>query len=400
MKNRIDITNYKLAAPLPDTFLLNNGTRVATSADWQQRRTELYQTAVEFQYGTQPPVPEFLEVEPLCQLPVGKPSTFRIHTGRRNHPITLNMTVFRGVKGKAPAVIDGDLCFPYPYDAEFIKTFTEQGIHFVVFNRTELAPDIAGYNLRQLDESTPEHTICSKVYEKLTAGDCGGQLKKAYPEYSFSAIAAWAWGYSRCVDALEILGIADLYAFTGHSRGGKTALLAGALDERAAIVNPNGSGTCGAACYRVSMSAINEDGVEKPSEPLENIIRVFPAWMSLSMREYVGREAELPFDCHDLKALVAPRVLLDTEAASDLWANPVGTWQTNMAAREVYKFLGCEENLLWHYRSGYHYHALEDIRLLVNVVRHVRYNEPLAEDFNNLVFDPPALAFDWRSPEK
>ena len=34
--------------------------------------------------------------------------------------------------------------------------------------------------------------------------------------------------------------------FTGHSRGGKTAALAGVLDERAAIVNPNE--TCAGSC--------------------------------------------------------------------------------------------------------------------------------------------------------
>ena len=71
-----------------------------------------------------------------------------------------------------------------------------------------------------------------------------------------------------------------------------------------------------------------------------------------------------------------------------------------MAAREVYKFHHCEKNLLWHYRSGYHFHKLEDIERLVNVVRHVRFGDPLEEGYNNLVFDAPPLAFDWRCPEK
>lgn len=74
------------------------------------------------------------------------------------------------------------------------------------------------------------------------------------------------------------------------------------------------------------MRAVNEDGEEKPSEPLENIFRHFPAWMGPELQQYAGKEADLPFDCHDLKALVAPRVLLDTEAAGDIWANPAGTF--------------------------------------------------------------------------
>jgi len=399
MRNWIDITDYQLSSKLPDTFLMNSGKRVASMEDWQIRRAELYETAVELQYGTMPPAPEFLEVVPMCLGAPGRPSTYGIRTGTREHPVTLNMTVFKAAASKCPAVISGDLCFPYPFDQEYIRQFTDNGIHFVLFNRTELAPDIAAYNLRQLDQDSNEPAICAPVYETIATGCCGGQLKRAYPDKTFGAIGAWAWGYSRCVDALELLGIADLYAFTGHSRGGKTALLAGVLDQRAAIVNPNGSGTGGAGCYRVRMKAIHEDGEEKAQEPLDNIVRTFPAWMGPAMKDYVGREAELPFDSHDLKALVAPRVLLDTEAASDIWANPVGTWQTNLAAREVYRFHGCPENLLWHYRSGYHCHQPEDVALLVNVMRHIHYGEPLQKGYNNLVFAAQPPAFDWKTPK-
>ena len=399
MRIHIDTTRYQLAGKLPDPFHMDDGRTVATEEDWKQRRTELYKTSVELQYGTMPPNPDFLEVETLSLAQAGRPSTYRICTGTKAHPVILHMTVFKSAKKKCPAVITGDLCFPYCFDKEVIETFLKSGIHFVAFNRTELAPDIAGYNLRQLDPDSNEPALSSPIYEKIATGNCGGQLKDAYPEYTFGAIGAWAWGYSRVVDALEVLGIADYYAFTGHSRGGKTALLAGALDERAAIVNPNGAGTCGAGCYRVSMAAINEDGVEQVSEPTEHIIKTFPAWMGPKLAAYAGREAELPFDSHMLKALVAPRVLLDTEAASDLWANPIGTWQTNLAAREVYKFLGFPTRLIWRYRSGYHCQTLDDFQLLMQIIRAYYHGEALPQGINNLVFDPQSPAFDWRSPK-
>ena len=37
---------------------------------------------------------------------------------------------------------------------------------------------------------------------------------------------------------------------------------------------------------------------------------------------------------HALKALIAPRPLLDTEATGDLWANPEGAWITHLAASD------------------------------------------------------------------
>ena len=94
-------------------------------------------------------------------------------------------------------------------------------------------------------------------------------------------------------------------------------MLAGVLDERAAIVCPNetNAGSCG--CYRIHMSAINEKGKEKKSETLADLWRVFSFWLGEGMGEYTERENELPFDCHFLKAMVAPRTLFISEAVHE-----------------------------------------------------------------------------------
>lgn len=361
------ITEYEVLGRLPDPFRTEDGRRVCSVTDWERHRQTLRRLCMETQFGTLPPAPEMLSVEPMS---LNTPHTYRIHCGRG---ISFQMTVFlpKNVPNP-PAVIDGDLCFRYPYDRAFYRAFTDCGIAAVFFNRTELAPDLA-------------------------AAGRHGQLYDAYPEYGFGAIGAWAWGYSRCVDALERLGIVDLrrIAFTGHSRGGKTALLAGALDERAAIVNPNDSGCCGSGCHRVRMAAFDEAGQERRSERLSDLCAKFPHWLSPGMAEYIDREAELPFDGHFLKALVAPRILLDGSAVSDIWANPVGTWQTDLAAREVYRFLDAEENLLWYYRPGIHEHHISDVRRLVQVI-----NGQTPEDLFCLPFDAPEPIFDWHCPEK
>lgn len=396
----IEITKYELLGELPDPFMFDNGERVKTKADWEKRRKEIYKTAIELQYGTMPPKPDFLEVEPLY-LGSGDPASYKITTGTRENPVSFNMYVFKAKLGKkTPAVISGDLCFHYAFDKEYIKTFTDNGISLVLFNRTELAPDVANYNITALIPDGGEMEISKKVFEPIKNGNPGGQLKKAYPSYTFGAIGAWAWGYSRCVDALEILGFTemDTIAFTGHSRGGKTAALAGALDERAAIVNPNATCQGAYGSYRINIEAKKENGDIKPSEPLSNIVNVFPAWMGAGMKDYVGREAELPFDSHFLKAIVAPRVLFVSEAASDIMANPVGSWQTTEAAGEVFKFLGLEENLVWNFRKGEHCQSIEDISQLVNVIKHVREGEPLNDKFFKLPFKKPAPAYSWRAP--
>lgn len=402
-ENLLTITKYELLGKLPDPFVFDDGRRVETDADWEKRRVEIYKSAVELQYGTMPPKPEFLDVEPLYIGAPGKPSGYRITTGTRKDPITFKMVMIRARSKKAPAVISGDLCFQYAYDKEYIDTFIKNDISLVLFDRTELAPDIAEYNLKNLHaEESGEYKKGREILNSLESGSCGGQVKKAYPEYTFGATGAWAWGYSRCVDALEILGNVDteLIAFTGHSRGGKTAALAGAVDTRAKIVNPNATCAGGNSSYRINIEAKDENGDIKTSEPLSNIFKVFPSWMGQGLKEYIGRENELPFDSHYLKALVAPRVLFVSEAAGDIWANPVGSYQTTEAAAEVYKFLGCEENLYWYFRRGGHYQKIEDIEQLVNIINHLRSGEEINGKFFKLPFKYIEKAYDWNCPEK
>ena len=368
----LHVTKYEALGKLPDLFTLEDGSPVRDPADWERRRGELYKTAVELQYGTLPPAPEFLEVEPLY---IGaKNHSYRIHTGTRAHPVSFLMQLVLPASGYCfPAIVSGDMCFPYHADKAYLSAATDEGVAWVFFDRTELAHDIQGEGRRK------------------------GQLYDTYPDYTFGALGAWAWGYSRCVDALEILCAGQekplidlsLIAFTGHSRGGKTAALAGAVDSRAAVVNPNATcaGACG--CYRIHIEGYCEGIPPFRSETLRDLWNNFSFWMGPEMGDYADREAELPFDAHFLKALVAPRVLFISEAAGDLWSNPVGSWMTTMAAGKVYDFLGVPENLYWYYREGTHAQTVGDVSMLVNIIKRQRDPSlPMAEGFFKAPFPP------------
>src|SRR5712675_494652 len=70
--------------------------------------------------------------------------------------------------------------------------------------------------------------------------------------HDWGTIAAWAWGIQRVIDYL--VTDADIDAariiVVGHSRLGKTALLAAAFDERAAMAIPLQAGCGGTAPSR------------------------------------------------------------------------------------------------------------------------------------------------------
>ena len=91
--------------------------------------------------------------------------------------------------------------------------------------------------------------------EKIWEGGCA----KAYPGYTWRALAMWAWLQSRVIDWLETQEDIDVAktVVTGHSRMGKAALCCGIYDERAAVVAPAGSG-CGGMASMLSLIHISE----------------------------------------------------------------------------------------------------------------------------------------------
>lgn len=370
----MQVTEYKTLGELPNPFVFEDGRQVRGVEDWPERRREIYKTAVELQYGTMPPAPEFLETERLYENGAGKMDVYRVTSGTRACPVSFNMYVrMPAGKGKHPVVISGDTCFLSPWNPEFQKAFVDEKMYLVLFDRVSIVPDNA-------------------------SSGRNAPLYRAYPDCTFGAIGAWAWGYSRCVDALLQLGIGDpdWIVFTGLSRGGKTCLLAGALDVRAAIVNPVATCAGGGACYRVHMKAMTEDGQQElRSETLEDLLSKFRFWMGPELGKYAQDESKLPFDCHFLKAMVAPRVLLESQAMSDIWANPIGAWQSSAAAQEVYKMFGCPENVQWYWRSGVHDQTPEDGQMLANLILHQKDGVPLHEKYGVLPFEAPEKLFHW-----
>ncbi|MEQ1819327.1 MAG: hypothetical protein ABL871_12030 [Terricaulis sp.] len=143
------------------------------------------------------------------------------------------------------------------------------------------------------------------------------------------AVGAWAWSISRAVDIVEADDRFDHdhVAIFGHSRLGKAALLAAALDERITAVIANQSGRLGAAPTSRNIG-----------EPLSELNRRFPHWFPAVAQRAIADSATL--DQQWLIALIAPRAVLLGGATLDRWSDPVGAYEGAGAANDVYQLFG------------------------------------------------------------
>ena len=153
------------------------------------------------------------------------------------------------------------------------------------------------------------------------------------PQRNTGGICAWVWGIMRGIDCLETQKELDMTCLTvhGHSRLGKTSLLAGAYDPRIALTVSNGSGACGVKMmhhyYGENFAWLNYWN---------------PHWFRGNYGDIVNRDCEFDFDFHYLAAAVAPRLLYVSDGDADVYADAEGEFLTCVEASKAWKIFGME----------------------------------------------------------
>lgn len=337
----------------PDPTVMLDGKRVATRADWEaHRRPELKQLFQHYMYGRFPVKPEGfgakVETKVLfedakafggrgtlreVEISFGPPEWPRIYLlvatphGKApvacfvgpnfhgNHALVADERVRitpnwcypnnPGVKdNKATAEGRGKVLDVWPFEQ-----ILERGYAAATFYNGDIQPDRP--NVREGMRATLPPTPNPAEDETAT-------------------IMWWAWGLHRAVDYLVANPEIDSkrLAVVGHSRLGKTALLAGAFDDRLALVIPHQSGCGGAGPSRSK---------NPKAETVKRINTSFPHWFCPNFKAFNDDVAKLPFDQNSLIAICAPRPVLLTNAEEDQWANPPGQFDMLRGAIPAYE---------------------------------------------------------------
>ena len=355
---------------LPDPFTFRDGGRVATPEDWRRRRTEIESMLSHYEYGHMPPPVPSINVEKQsvkamwdgeaelreADLLMGPDHKLRMHVG---YYLPL------GKQGPFPVLLA-------------LEPVWKEALWPVAQRAAECGIIFAGYDRHGLDEDN---------------ADRSDGAHPLYPDYDWATLAVWAWGAMRTLDYLVTREAVDAeaVALTGHSRAGKTALLAGALDERFALVAPHCSGSGGCGSHRIEgKNCETLDAITNPKR--------FHYWFHPRLRDFAGKEDRLPFDQHFLKALVAPRALLSMAAAEDHWANPLGTQQMWRATQPVYDFLAVPEKNALFVRPGGHDWTEQDWQVLLDYCGHFLRGKPLPDNGSRLPFPNAKTPHQWTAP--
>ncbi|SFH80268.1 glucuronyl esterase domain-containing protein [Planctomicrobium piriforme] len=343
------------AYTLPDPLKFADGSAVSSAKDWtERRRPQLLELFAEQMFGKAPPAPKSVKTRTLSEKDVFGGTAIRkeIEVTLVEQPTPVTMTILLYLpKTDKPVPVFLGLNFRGNHTVT-----TEPDVALNTNWMENKTPGVVDHRATEESRGSqasrwPVEMLLKRGYGLATAyyGDIdpdfhdgfqngvhpafakSGQSQPAPDEWG--SIAAWAWGMSRGLDALEQesrVNAKQVIAI-GHSRLGKTALWVGATDPRFAIVISNDSGCGGAALSRRHFG-----------ETVARINYSFPHWFCENFKQFNENEAALPFDQHELIALIAPRPVYVASAAEDLWADPKGEYLSAIYADPVYRLLGTD----------------------------------------------------------
>ncbi|HKQ37442.1 MAG TPA: acetylxylan esterase [Verrucomicrobiae bacterium] len=336
-------TGFGMALDLPDPLVMKDGTRVTTRKQWEQkRRPELKELFQEQMYGHIPPKPKKIDFKVQGEHDdfLGGKAVLKnvtISFGSPEAPKIDLLVISPKGKQKSPAFLVLNFCGNHAITDDKRVPLLRGWAKCSPNNRATDADRGTQANDWPLEEIVARGyalaTFCNSDPDSDRADVSDGVYKwldPNAPPQNRGTIAAWAWGFHRAMDYLVTDKAIDAkrVATLGHSRNGKTALLAAAMDERFALAIPHQAGCGGTAPSR-----------GKTGESVQQINKGFPHWFNAEFKKYNDAPEKLPFDQNCLVALMAPRPVLFSNAQEDRWANPSGQFEVLKAAEPVYKLL-------------------------------------------------------------
>ena len=299
---------------LPDPLLWSDGSgRAERFGDWSRRRHEIACEIQHYEIGEKPAVKQGMVTARMDG------DTLLVDVTRNGERLSLKSTIHYPSSGKAPfALLIGTSGISLP------KAVIE-GLPIATMTYHEA-------QVNDYSQWRKHHDRGEYEFDRL------------YPELKDNgAYSEWAWGISRLIDGLQLLGPAVTridtrhIGVTGCSYAGKMALFCGAFDERIALTIAQEPGGGGAAAWRVSNTI----------DSVESLDRTDYHWFMERMRTDFAQEKtfRLPHDHHELCAMVCPRALLVLGNPDYKWLADESAYVSVNAAAKVWEQYGIADRI-------------------------------------------------------
>ncbi len=299
---------------LPDPLAWSNGQGIVSNfGEWSRRRSEIAAEIQHYEIGEKPAV----DLKDIHARMDG--DTLIVDVTVNGETLTLRSAIHYPKTGKAPyALMIGTSMLSLPK-----LLFEDRPIATMTFHEAQV---------NDYSQWRPHHDRGEHPFDRL------------YPHLKDNgAYSEWAWGLSRLIDGLQQLGEEKTkidmqhIGVSGCSYAGKMALFCGAFDERIALTIAQEPGGGGAAAWRVSHRM---DGVEC-------LDKTDYHWFLESMRTTFSGDSvyRLPYDHHELCAMVCPRALLILGNPDYKWLADESARVSAQAARKVWERFGIGDRI-------------------------------------------------------
>ena len=310
------LKQFKAASELPVVKGLPDALEgVSGFGDWERRRNEIGSLIQHYGIGTKP------AMEPgQVTAHMEGDTAIVVDVTVGGETLTLRSLIHYPNVGRPPyAVMIGTDMLTLPR-----QLFEGRPVAFMTFR----SADVNDYKQFGKHHDRGEHHF-DRLYPALTSNG-------AYSE--------WAWGMSRLIDGLQLLGpeVTKIdtrrIGVSGCSYAGKMALYCGAFDERIALTIAQEPGGGGAAAWRASHESMKN---------VESLDKTDYHWFLESQREYFHGDSvyRLPYDQHELCAMICPRALLLLGNPDYEWLADESILVSAQAAKKVWERFGIADRM-------------------------------------------------------
>ncbi len=299
---------------LTDPLAWSDGSgRVTEFASWSRRRAEIANEIQHYEIGTKP------AVDPSCVKARMEGDTLVVDVTVGGETLTLTSAIQYPATGQPPyPLMIGTSHISLP-----LSLFASRPIALMTYHERQ----VNGYSQFRGETDRTKYGFVRLYPDLINNG--------AYSE--------WAWGLSRLIDGLQQLGPevtkidTEHIGLTGCSYAGKMALFCGAFDERVALTIAQEPGGGGAAAWRVSHEM----------EGVEDLDKTDYHWFLESLREQFHGDSVhyLPYDHHELCAMICPRAFLMLGNPDYKWLADSSAYISVNAARKVWEQFGIADRI-------------------------------------------------------